>query len=384
MAERTRRLVWTGTLFVLAAVGGVALQARGALLVSFEETFGVSEGLLGLVTPAGTLGFVSMVVLVGLFAGRVRIRRWVILGVTGTAIGFLLIGAAPTFFLLLGMIVLRNGATGAYRALDRPILSHLYPHQRGRIFNLQTMSWAVGATAGPMVVTVVLLFGEWRHVYVLLALALVPIAIACWRTPLPTSVGNERSFTREDLSAVVRHRELLVMACALILVGGIESVFFTWLPFYANQFFSPGLANLTLSVYLAAYIPGRYVFSRFTVAYSYLSVVIVTALLSVIALPTALYLAGDLVFLPAIFIVGLLVSGMFPTLLAWGVEVTPEFTGPINAAALTAAQIGFFVFPASVGLLAERFTIEFAMFLQAGLMVALLGVVLTGRWYTRS
>ena len=383
MADSQGRVVWTAALFALAALGGVALQARGALLVSFESEFGVSEAMLGLVTPAGTLGFVTMVVIVGVLAGRLRMRLWIIGGIAGTAVGFLLIGAAPSFLLLLGMIVIRNGSTGMYRALDRPVLSHLYPHQRGRIFNLQTMVWAVGATLGPVLVTVVLLFGTWRYVYLILALALIPLIVLFWHSELPASVGNERPFTRTDLRRMVEHRELVVMAGALILVGGVESVFFTWLPYYANQFFRPEVANLTLSVYLAAYIPGRYLYSRLTVRVRYLTLVMVTVLLSVLALPLAFSVPGQLAFFPAIFVVGLLVSGFFPTLLAWGVDVTPEFTGPINAAALTSTQLGFLLFPASVGLLAERFGIEVAMFLQVGLVAGLLVVVAAGRWYTR-
>lgn len=378
------RAVWTITLFGLAALGGVALQARGALLVSFEETFGVSEAALGLVTPAGTIGFVTVVVLVGLLAGRLRMRLWLVCGVAGTAIGFFLIGLAPTFGLLLGTIILRNAATGMYRALDRPILGHLYPTQRGRIFNLQTMSWAIGATIGPVLVTLVLIVGEWRHVYLLLALAFLPILIVVIWRDVPTSAGNERPFTRRDLRTIITHRELVVMGLALVFVGGIESVFFTWLPYYANQFFRPELANLTLSVYLAAYIPGRYAYSRMTVRLPYLSLATVTVLVSVIAFPLAFALAGQVAFLPAVFVLGLLVSGLFPTLLAWGVDVTPEFTGPVNAAALTSAQIGFFVFPAVVGILATQFSIEAAMLLQIGLVGALFLVLLLGRRYVSS
>lgn len=383
MADSRERLVWTAGLFAVVAIDGVALQARGPLLLSFEETFSVSESMLGLIAPASTVGFVAGVILIGGFAGRLRIRWWLIGGISGTAVGYLLLSSAPTYPLLLGFFAFQAAATGAYRGLDRPILSHLYPEQRGRVFNLQSMTWAVGATAGPLVVTGVLIVGDWRHVYLILALAVAPVLLLTLRRKLPAVVGNERPFTREDLRTVVRHRELLVMAVALVVVGGIESVFFTWLPYFANEFSSTAIANLTLSVFLGAYIPGRYLYSRLTQSVAYLTLVIVTVAATAVAIPFALIFAGSGLFLPLVFLVGLLVSGMFPTLLAWGVEITPEFTGPINAAAMSASQVGFFIFPATVGILAEWYSIELAMTIQVALVGTLLLVVLVGRWYTR-
>lgn len=375
------RFYWTGALFSFAAVGGLAMQVRGALFVSFQETFGVSESLLGLVTPVGTVGFVLVVVTFGLLAGRIDVRRWLLVGVVGSVIGFLFIGAAPSFVILLAMVFARSASTGVFRALDRPLLSHLYPDTRGRIFNLQTMAWAVGATIGPLVVTLALYLGEWRLTYAILALVLLPILVVLWRLESPSLMENEVSFRRADVPELLARRELLVMGCALVLTGGIESVFFTWLPYYSAQFFTPGVANSVLSVYLVAYIPGRLVFSWLAGRARYLTIVLATAALTLVALGITFWFAGDDRMLLGVFAVGFLVSGLFPTLLAWGIDTVPQFTGPINAIALTSAQIGFFVFPAAVGVLADVYSIERAMTLQLALVAVLLCIVVVGRRY---
>ena len=376
-------LGWTLAVFAFAAVDGMALQARGALLPSFAATFGVTERWLGLITPAGTVGFVVVVVTVGLIAGRLSARRWLLLGVLGTAIGFVLLGLAPTFFVLLAMFTVRSAATGVVRGLDRPILSHLYPTQRGRIFNLHTMAWAVGATTGPLLVTAVIIFADWRYVYLLLSLALIPVFILIWQLSAPPGATNEQSLTRADFNAIVRTPELLVMGAALVLIGGLESVFFTWLPYYVGQFFEPALANLALSVYLAAYVPGRLIFARLAGGWSYLMLVIGAATLTVLALVGTLSLAGTVPMFGGIFVLGLLISGLFPTMLAWGVDSAPSFTGPINAAALASAQAGFFTFPLAVGVLAEWYTIEVAIGLQVVLATALVVIGIGGWLYTR-
>lgn len=381
MTDRRERLLWTGALFAFAAIDGLALQARGALFVSFRETFGVSEGQLGLITPAGTVGFVLVVVAAGALAGRIDIRRWLLVGVVGSTAGFLLMGAAPSFAILLAMVFVRSVSTGAFRGLDRPVLSHLYPTARGRVFNLHTMAWAAGATLGPLAVVLFVALGNWRYTYVFLAALLVPVFVVVWRLELPASVDDERSFARSDVRGLLGHRAVVVMSLALVLVGGIESTFFTWLPYYAAQFYSQGLANAVLSVYLAAYVPGRYAYSRVTGRVHYPTTVLVSGVALLLALAVTFRSAGGYGMLAGIFLVGFLVSGLFPTLLAWGVDAVPEFTGPINAVALTAAQVGFFVFPATVGLLAEAYSIERAMLLQLGLTAVLVCTVVAGRWY---
>jgi len=52
-----QRLGWTLAVFLFAIGDALALQVRGALIPSLRAEFGVSEALLGLVAPAGTVGF---------------------------------------------------------------------------------------------------------------------------------------------------------------------------------------------------------------------------------------------------------------------------------------------------------------------------------------
>ncbi|MBS3766377.1 MFS transporter, partial [Candidatus Bipolaricaulota bacterium] len=63
--EISHRSSWSLIIFVFAFLGGAVLQLRGALLPNFQNTFGVSESLLGLVAPMGTLGFTVTVLAVG-------------------------------------------------------------------------------------------------------------------------------------------------------------------------------------------------------------------------------------------------------------------------------------------------------------------------------
>jgi predicted MFS family arabinose efflux permease len=374
--ETRRRRAWTVVVFAAVALGGAALQARGALVPSFATEFGVTESQLGLLTPAGTVGFVAPVVVVGALAGRLDMKTVVAVGLALTGLTLILIGTAPTYLLLLVFVVVRSGAAGLFRGLDRPILSHLYPDDRGRAFTQETMAWAAGATMGPFLVTAALAYGDWRTTYYALGAAFLPLAAVAWRIDLPTRVGNERSFALGDFRALFDEPAIVGMGLALVLVGGVESTFFTWLPYYAGGFLPRATANLSLSVYLAAYVPGRLGFSLIADRVSAPDVVLAgaTALVGILTV-----MLGEshprLLFLGLTFAAGLVVSGFFPLLLTWGVEASPDFTGPVNAFALVAAQAGFLIVPATVGVLAERSSIGEAMLVQVGLAAALVALL---------
>lgn len=373
-----QRRAWTAVVFLAVAVGGAAIQVRGALVPSFQTTFGVSESQLGLITPLGTLGFVGPVVILGALAGRVDIKQFVVVGLTLTGLGLVLVGTAPDYVALLAFIAIQSAALGVVRALDRPILSHLHPENRGRVFTRQTMAWAVGATLGPFLVTAALAFGGWRWSYYLLGLAYLPVALFAWRLDFPSDVVDEHSFALADVRSLLGEPAIVGMALAIVIVGGLESTFFTWLTYYATGFLPRSTANLALSVYLAAYVPGRLGFSVLADRAFPPDVVFAAAATLVVVL-AVLFGAGELAALPFFaltFAAGLFVSGFFPLLLTWGVKAAPSYTGPVNAVALVSAQVGFFVVPATVGFLAEAYSIGSAMLVQvvlATLLTALLG-----------
>ncbi|QGN06048.1 MFS transporter [Halorhabdus sp. CBA1104] len=363
-------------LFAFVTLDGALIQARGALVPTWKETFTTSETFLGLITPVGTVGFVAAMVVFGSASGRIDIKRALLAGIAVTAAAALLIGASPTFLLLLAFIGLRGFGTGIFRSLDRTVLSHLYPERRARIFSLHTMAWAIGATAGPLLVTAALWLSGWQLTYLVLALPLVPIFVILWGLDRPATLANEQSLSLADVRDLLGEPGIYGMALALLFVGSIESVFFQWLPYYATELFSRDVANLTLSIYLAAYVPGRFAFSRLAERYRFTDLVVAVGVILVGSLYAMLVLAEGLVVLGLVFVIGFFVSGLFPTLISMGIESRPSFTGPINVVANVAAQTGFFIAPATVGIVADATSIGTAMLLQIGLAVVLTIVAL--------
>lgn len=374
------RKLWVGAIFLFVLGDALTLQTRGALLPSFQSSFGVSESMLSLVAPAGMVGFVLAVLAIGFMAGRIDAKRALVVGVGLTGVFLLLASGAGIYWLFLLFVAGQGTATGAVRALDRPILGHLYPDSLGRVFVLHSLAWAAGAVAGPLYINAVLSQTGWRVSYLLLGLFFLPLVTLLWKLELPGDVRDERKLSLSGLGRLIRRPAIWGMAVAMTLAGGIEGIIFTWLPYYVASFSTPELGNVLLSMYLVAYIPGRIVYSLMTDRVPLIDIVILT---SACALP-ALYLAfggleGWMLF-GAVFVAGLFISGYFPIVSAFGVDTAPEYSGPVNAIAVAGTYGGIAIGPVVVGVLAELTDIETAMTVPVSLLAVLLVVLVAIRF----
>jgi MFS family permease len=365
----TERGTWLVVVCWFVAVDAVGLQLRGPLLSSLEAEFGVSPALLGLVAPAGTVGFVATLLVMGAVAGRVDVGRTMRVGVVAVAACVTALAFVPSFAFYLGVLVLRGVATGVFRALDRPLLSHLYADARGRVFNLYDFAWAVGATLGPVLVVAALAAGSWRLAYGVLAVGFVPVAVALWRLDFPDVSGVERPLRLADVRRVLGRTEVAGASVALFVSGGVEGGLFTWLPYYARTVLPPSTASLTLSAFVAGYIPGRLVYSRLADRVGYLPLVFALTVGGTVTLAAVVTLQGTLL-LVAVFVLGVLWSGVFPTLAAYAMSAAPSYGGPVNAVTTGAGYFGLAVFPPVMGVMLERRGVDAALSLLPVLAAA--------------
>jgi len=377
--DRSRRL-WTVAIVLFVALEGLGLQMRGPLLPILETEWGISKTLQGLVSPAGTLGFALTVLGVGAIAGRVDTRRWFFAGVVVTVFGVVGMALAPFFVAYLGFLVVRGFGTGVSRGLDRPLLGHLYPNARGRVFNLYDMAWAIGAAAGPAVLSLAVAQGDWRYAYGALAAAFGLVALLVWRLR-PPEVGAEAQL---DVGAAVDLLQMPAVAAttiALVFHTGLEGAMFIWLPTFGSEIagFDQETANLLLSAFIVAYVPGRLFYTLIAERVGYGPLIV---LLEVLIVPTFLwtfFVADGLATFAGVAVLGALVSGIFPTLLAFGTQVAPEYSGPINGITTATASVSIALVPVAMGALADASTIRSAMWIPLALTLLVAPTVVVAR-----
>jgi len=367
---------WTISALLYLGLGAVVMQMRGALLPNFQQEFGVSESLLGLVSPAGTLGFTVVALSMGMVAGRVDIRKYIRLGALLTAITTFLIGLAPAYSLLIVAIVLRGMSGGLPGGLTRPILSHLYPDNKGTIFNIHEAVWAFGAAFGPIIATLVLHFANWRIGYYIMGGSFVPIFFLMLKTSnFPANI-EEKPLTMSQLKEIIKNPVVIYVGIALFLNVGVEGGFFTWLPYFLSRSLPHSVANFALTGFIGAYVPGRILNSYLTKKFSYISILLGSAALNTILIAVAFFFVEGYARIGVVVAIGFVISSVFPNLFALATKTYPRHSGPINGLVMTFDPLGISIIPAVMGVIAEKFGIIVSMRSMALLMVGVIATLL--------
>jgi MFS family permease len=342
------------SIFLLTGWGAAAGQARGALLKPIQDTFLVSESVLGLTASVIMLGFMISVLTIGMIIGRINIRKFLLIGTGLSFISLMLLGSSQSFFLLLGFFFVSGVSGGLTTALCPPVLGHMHSKRRGWIFNRNEMVWAIGATSGPLFVNLILvIFGSWRLAYFLLSLGFVPIFLLFWKIRLIPSMKREKALSLKELKSLGKHPAIFGMALGIAANGCIEGSLFTWLAYYMTQFFPESIANLIFSGYVMAYIPGRLIYGRLSEKTGYTNLILFNSVVTVFLLFMAFVVTSGAAMVACILVIGFLISGNFPTLLAMGTNARPEHSGPINGIARSASALGISTFSALIGVIAD-------------------------------
>jgi MFS family permease len=340
---------WTVLIFAAMITSGLALMARGPVVVELGTAFEAPAWQLGLIAPAGTLGYLLAIGVVGFGAGHVDVRQVVAVGLGGSGFAFLGMAAAPGLALFLAATGVRGAMNGAVRGVARPVLSHIYPDRRGRMYGYYDMMWAIGALAGPPLVFLAVALVSWRLAYVVLALTVGALAVAAWRLKPPADVASEVAVEWADISTLGRQPEVLAMALAIAVGVGLEGSLFLWLPTYAEAALRPELAGFSLSALIAGYIPGRLLHGRIAERVGYLRWLVPVFVLILPILWLTFNGSRGIWTLVGIAAIGLLLSALYPLLVSYATEVNPARSGPITAIAAIAASAGMGIVPGALG-----------------------------------
>ena len=388
MSGSNRRL-WTTALFATMALTGTVMMIRGPFIPELGATFDAPAWQLGLISTAGTAGYLVVVSIVGFGAGHLKPHRLIVGGLLGSAVSLLAMGAAPLFAVFLVGTLLRGTMNGVLRGLNRPILSHFYPDSRGRMYSYYDMTWAVGAMVGPLAVIAVLALADWRLAYYGLAVGMALLAVVVWRLDAPDVTGTEEPFDRRELLTLLRRPEIAAMVLVMCLGTGVEGGLFLWLPTYMASVMPDGVAglglstaalsSLSLSVMIAGYVPGRLVYGRLSERVGYLTLLIGILGLLVPTFYATFVLAEGLWILPGVVAMGALISGIFPMLVSYATDAVPQHSGPVTAVAAISSSLGVGIAPAIMGWIISGSDPTAAVQLLLVPLVVALGILLVAR-----
>jgi hypothetical protein len=151
------------------------------------------------------------------------------------------------------------------------------------------------------------------------------------------------------------------MAAGILCTTGVEGGLFTWLTTYAEGRLPESLVTVSLSVLLVAYVPGRFVAGSLSERFGYVPLAFGLGTLRRLSAAFTFLLASGLAALVGVFCVGLTLSGLYPTLLAYATEHAPEHSAPINAVGLVVSSVGIAGVSTVMGSVADGAGIASAM-----------------------
>lgn len=370
-------------LVVLAFLGFASLGlpdgAIGVAWPRIRETFALPLDALGALLLASVGGYVAASFLSGALLARISLGTLLALSCAVTGATLLGFWAAPCWLAMVALGVI--GGLGA-GAIDAGINTFAATRFQPRTLHWLHAAYGVGTTAGPALMTHVLMGGaDWRVGYLALGAAQIVLA-ACFaatrrRWPRAARASAQSAQRSAGLRETLRLPAAQFGAAAFLLYLGIEASAGAWLYSLLEEGRGAPMARAgaAVSAYWGALLAGRVAFGLAPNRWggdAVLAPAIGACALAAFGLGLDLGGTADLC---AIALLGLGTAPIFPALIA----STPKRVGEAHTANAIGLQVAFAALgqagvPALVGVGAAQFGLEWVPRALLGLALALYAV----------
>jgi MFS transporter, FHS family, glucose/mannose:H+ symporter len=336
-------LVAIAAIFFLMGILG---SAYGPLLEHLARRFDVTLAVAGAVLTTHFSG-----ALVGVLASmrvlqRVSSRTFMLGAITCLGVGCASVAVAPSWPAFLASVFVLGIGWGALDIGCNQLVAHSAGVRRTAILNALNGTFAVGAVAGPILVSNV---GR-THLALLYGGAAV-VAVALW--PLVSGVSGRLPF----MSSRTAHSSALLLGIFMggfALYVGMEAGIGGWMPSHLESIGLESVAAATLtSGFWLALMAGRLMAALVPARVPESAIVIAGSAVAAIALLSALIPAAA----PVAFIVaGLAIAPIFPTGIVWLAKLRPG-DARITSWLFPASMVGGAIIPGGIGAVIARFGI---------------------------
>jgi len=339
-------LVAIAAIFFLMGVVG---SAYGPLLEQLSRRFDVSLAVAGGVLSTHFSGALVGVLVSMRVLQRVSSRRFMLGAVTCLGIGCVGVALAPSWPAFLASVFVLGIGWGALDIGCNQLVAHSEGVRRTAILNALNGTFAVGAVAGPILVSTV-----GRTHLALLYGGAAAVAFGLW--PLVSGVSGRLPFTPSktaDSSAFL----LGIFMVGFALYVGMEAGIGGWMPSHLESVGVQSVAAATLtSGFWLALAVGRMLAALVPARMPESAIVITGSAVAAVALLSALIPSAA----PIAFIVaGLAIAPIFPTGIVWLAKLRP---GDARATSwlFPASMVGGAIIPGGIGAVIARFGIGLA------------------------
>ncbi len=322
--------------YALFTLVGISAGVTGVLLFAQIRDYGIDRAVFGLTFFTGSSGFLLASTMAGPLIWRWGSRAMLVVGTLTFLVAGLATAVRPAFAVLLVLQFLAGYGTGMLESVLGAYVAAL-PNSTNRVNRLHAF-FGVGALIGPVLATWMLTFTTWPMVWLVMALACVPLTVAVAllypgraADPLaaaPVVAGKPRG----GLLRMALRMPAAVLGSALLAVYvglelGVGSWSFSFLVearsisgLVAGYLVSGYWLGLTLGRFLLSPLASRLGMGAVGLMYSCLAGVVLATAVGSLSLPTAVTAAS-------LVLLGFFLGPIFPTAIA----VAPRLAEPALA-----------------------------------------------------
>ena len=362
-------------LLAIELLDELVFGAREAAWPAIREELDLSYVQIGLLLSVPTYSSAVLEPVFGVLGDSRWRRAVVVVGGITMATALVLVAAAPGFVVLLVAFALLFPSTGAFVSLSQATLMDLEPERRELNMTRWSVAGGAGAVAGPLLL---ILFtavgGGWRALFAMFAVLALGLTVVAAATHARVSAHAGRPSVRAALGAVRRPlvaRWLVLLEFADLLLDVLLGYVALYLVDEAGA--SAQVGSLGVAVWTGAGFVGGLGVIALLRRVDGLRYLRASALVALVLLPAFLLVPGVPAKLVLLAAVGLATAGWYSIPKA---RLYDALSGQSGAALALGSVAGLIAgtFPLVIGLVAERYGIQVALWLLlTGPVVLLLG-----------
>ena len=347
--------------YALVILMGLGWNLIGPSLPAMRNEFSLSLASVGIVFPLTTLGFALAVTIAGYVVDGYGRRPAVIAATLMLGIGFLGWGLAPHWGMLAVFMLFTGASLGCVDIITNVTASDASSGNRVADLNRLHMFFGLSAVLSPLLIGLSLDV-NWRLPMLaigVLGLACLPLAL---RVPLPQATSLER-LSRANVLPLARNGVVLTVTIVLVLYIWVEISMIGWgVTYLTDEFQEPyGRSTVVVSLFWGAIFLGRLAamwLSRRFSAEQTLQIPLIASVPLFLLLGLA---PSALVVYVVVFLLGLCVAPIFPTMFAMALQRFPRRPGTVAILLLLGAAAGGILPPYVIGIVAETLSFRVAM-----------------------
>lgn len=352
-----RRLLLSSYLSMVAIA--VMVNVPPTCLTSIKESFALSETQGGLLLSSLFWGFSLTIILTGPLADRYNMKLFFILASFLQISGLLISSFAPIFQIMFIGAFLMGMGSGILEVLVNPLVCLLIPENKTKAMNFCHAFYSIGAVFSVIFASLLLKIGfSWRRVYLFGIVPSLIFGLGYVKSSLPKLPQSD--YKRFFGFELIKQPVFFMFLLSMLLAGGTELGSAQWIPAYLEESlnFSRFGGAFGLVLFSTAMALGRITMSKISSKTDSINLLNGASFFCIILFILSSLLKNNFSVMSSFFLLGFFVSIFWPTVIAYSSDVFPKGGATMYSFLAAAGNAGGMIFPALVGIIADRWSLS--------------------------